>query len=233
MTHHGKRARAVSLLFAFGSTGCGLFIHGKTPIGGVPEADREQIEAGLNEPDQVRLTKPTKIAGVELAAGSTIKRDGETSYRLVSAAQTSVSGVIVPAGTEIELVKANSIITGETYNWNGVVHVGAQATYSGHAVAPRDRVVFAGNLLSAPSIMQIQLAETRAVNGKEYPAGTLIDIDANGKITGAYTPEAQRALGQAREQWRKERVQREQDCKLRCAGVTDVHAHARCMGQCR
>jgi hypothetical protein len=230
-----SRKVTISMLFAFAATltGCGLFIHGNTPIGGVPEANREMVAAGASEPDEIRLTKPAKIAGVELAVGSMIRREDDRNYRLVTAEATTVSGVEIPPGTEIELVKANSIITGDKYNWNGVVHVGGQATYSGHQVERGDRVAFAGSLLSTPSIMQIRLAEARAVNGKPYPAGTLVDIDAKGKITAAYTPAAQQALSRARVARAKENEQREKDCKLQCSIVTDFAANARCMGNCR
>ena len=227
-------SKHVLMLLALSVAGCGLFIKGKTPIAGVPAASCETVEPGLNdEPDQIKLTQPAKVAGIDLPAGSVVKRDGEKNYRLVSAGPTKVGGVEVPAGTEIELVKANSIVTGDRYNWNGVVHVGGQSTYSGHQVEAGDRVVFAGALFGTPSIMQIRLNEARQVRGKDYPAGTLIDIDAKGKITGAYTPEAQNMLAKERTARAKEREQRERDCKVQCSIVTEFHAHARCMGNCR
>ena len=227
------RKSILPLLLAFTLGGCGLFIKGKTPIAAVPDADRETVTPGANEPDKIRLTKPAKIAGVDLPAGSVIRRDDENKFSLVPAEPTTISGVSIPANTEIELIKASSIVTGPKYNWNGVVHVGGQATYSGHQVEAGDRVAFAGNLFSTPSIMQIQLAEARSVNGKDYPAGTIIDIDAKGKITAAYTPEAQSMLAKQRVERAKAKKQREEDCKRTCAVVTDFHENAKCMGRCR
>jgi hypothetical protein len=210
--------------------GCMLFIHDKTPIASVPDGDREVVQPGLNEPDQIRLTKPTKVSGVDLAAGSVIKHDGENNYRLVSVAPVMVGKLALPAGSEIEMVKADDV---ERWNWNGVVHMANAASFSGHEVKPGDRVVFAAALFSAPTLMQFRLGEAREVRGKPYPAGTLFDVDANGKITGAYTPEAQSALARGREERARERKERDRQCEVTCSIVTDFHEHAKCLGNCR
>jgi hypothetical protein len=210
--------------------GCMLFIHDKTPIASVPDADREVVQPGLNEPDEIKLTKPTKVAGIDLAAGSVVKHDGEKNYRLVCAGPTMVGKVSVPAGSEIEMVKADSV---ERWNWNGVVHAGAVATYNGHEVQPGDRVVFAAELFAAPTLMQFQLGQDREVRGKPYPRGTLFDVARDGKITGSYTPDQQAGLAHARQEHAKERAEREKECKTRCSVVTDFHENAKCMGRCR
>jgi hypothetical protein len=210
--------------------GCMLFIHDKSPIASVADADREVVQPGLNEPDEIKLTKPAKVAGIDLAAGSVIKHDGESTYRLITVGPAMVGKLSVPAGSAIEMKKADGV---DRWNWTGVILAGATATYNGHEVQPGDRVVFAAELFSAPSLMQFQIEEDREVRGKPYPKGTLFDVDRDGKITGAYTPETQAALGKAREQHAKERAQREKDCKVRCSVVTDFHENAKCMGNCR
>jgi hypothetical protein len=210
--------------------GCAMFIHDKTPIATVPDADREVVQQGLNEPDAIKLTKPAKIGGIDLAAGSVVKHDGEKDYLLVTVGPTTVSKVAIPAGTEIEMKKADS---GDHWNWNGVVHMGAAASYNGHDVQPGDRVVFAAELFGTPSLMQFALGADREVRGRQYPRGTIFDVDRNGKITGSYTPDQQAGLAHAREEHAKEKAQREKDCKVRCSVVTDFHENAKCMGNCR
>jgi hypothetical protein len=228
------RASTTILFLTLTTSGCGLFIHGATPVGGVAESNREVVSRGLNEPDKIRLTKPTKVAGIDLAAGSLVARAGSNKYLIESAGPVTVRGVALPAGSTIELEKANSIFTGDTYNWTGVAFAGGDATYHGQPVERGDRLYFAGrNPFGTPPLAQLRIARTRAVNGKDYPAGTLFDFEENGKISGAYTPATQRALSAAREQRRREREQNEKDCQARCAVVTDFHQHAVCLGHCR
>jgi hypothetical protein len=210
--------------------GCMLFIHDKTPIASVPDGDREVVQQGLNEPDEIKLTKPAKVAGIDLPAGSTVKHDGEKNYRLCPAGPTNVGKVPVPAGSEIEMKKADSM---DRWNWNGVIHAGAATTYSNFEVQPGDRVVFAAELFGAPTLMQVQFKEGRNFRGKDYPGGTLFDVDRDGKITGTYTPEQQAGLARAREAHARERAQREKDCKVRCSVWTDIHENSKCMGNCR
>ena len=214
--------------------GCGLFIHGATPIGAVPESDREVMAKGLNEPNRIRLLKPAKVAGFDLAAGSVIERQNTITYAIVSAGPLTVSGVALPAGSKIELEKANSIFTGDRYNWTGVAFAGGDATYATQPVEANDRLYFAGrNPFGTPPLAQLRIGRAREVNGKTYPAGTLFDFEDDGTLEGAYTPDQQRSLAVAREKAKKEREQREKDCKLRCAPVTDFTENARCMGNCR
>lgn len=210
--------------------GCMLFIHDKSPIASVPDADREVVQPGLNEPDQIKLTKPAKVAGIDLPAGSVVKRDGEENYRLVPAAPTTVGKVPVGAGCEIEMVKAQGL---DRWNWNGVIHASAATTYGSFEVQPGDRVVFAAELFGTPSLMQVQFKEGRTFRGRDYPAGTLFDIDRDGKITGSYTPEQQAGLARAREQRAKEREERDRECKVRCSVITDIHENNKCLGNCR
>jgi hypothetical protein len=210
--------------------GCGLFIHGATPVGSVPESDREVLAKGLNEPNRIRLTKAANVAGFALAAGSMVERQNTINYEITSAGPITVSGVALPAGSKIELEKANSIITGDHYNWTGVAFAGADATYSAQPVEAGDRLYFAGrNPFGTPPLAQLQIKRTREVNGKEYPAGTLFDFEEDGSISGAYTPDEQRSLATAREKRKRERDQREKDCKLRCAGVAEFGL---CMSRC-
>lgn len=223
------RKLTLSIAAALSLGGCMLFIHDKSPIASVAAADREVVQPGLNEPDEIKLTKPAKVAGIDLAAGSVIKHDGENDYRLVTVAPTMVGKLSVPAGSAIEMKKADGV---DRWNWTGVIHAGAAATYNGHEVQPGDRVVFAAELFSVPSLMQFQLGADREVRGKPYPKGTLFDVDRDGKITGAYTPEMQAGLAHAREEHAKERAQRKKDCDVQCSVVTEFHAHARCLGNC-
>jgi hypothetical protein len=228
------RASTTILLLAVTTSGCGLFIHGATPVGGVAKPDREVVSRGLNEPDKIRLTKPTQVVGIDLAAGSVVAREGSTKYLIESAGPVTVRGVALPAGSTIELEKANSIFTGDRYNWTGVAFAGGEATYLGQPVENGDRLYFAGrNPFGTPPLAQLRIARARAVNGKDYPAGTLFDFEEDGKISGAYTPAAQRALSAAREQRRQEREQNEKDCQIRCAVVTGFEAHSQCLGHCR
>jgi len=222
------------LMLNLATAGCGLFIHGATPTGSVAESDREILAHGLNEPDKIRLTKPAQVAGLDLAAGSVVARQGANKYQIESAGPITVRGVALPAGSTIELEKANSIFTGDRYNWTGVAFAGGEAKYAGQPVEAGDRLYFAGrNPFATPPLAQLRIARGRAVNGKEYPAGTLFDFEEDGKIEGAYTPETQRALSVAREQAKQQREQRERECQVRCAGVTDWEAHGFCLGHCR
>jgi hypothetical protein len=224
--------RKATILVALGlaQAGCGLFIHGATPVGSVAASDREVLVKGLNEPNQIRLTKPAKVAGFDLAAGSLVTRQNTINYELTSAGPITVSGVALPAGSRIELEKANSIFTGDRYNWTGVAFAGGEATFGGQPVETGDRLYFAGrNPFGTPPLAQLQINRNRAVNGKDYPAGTLFDFEEDGTISGAYTPAEQRSLAAAREQHKRERDQREKDCKLRCAGAAEFGL---CMSRC-
>jgi hypothetical protein len=223
------RAAPLALLLV---AACNVFMKPTTPVGQIAEADREVVAPGMNEPSEIRLKKPAKVGGIELAAGSTIKQKGPKLFCLVPAEPAKVGQLAVPPGSEIELAKVDNALTGDSYKWNGVVQVGAPTTYDGYAVEAGDRVAFAAALFHA-QLQQIELASDRTINGMSYPAGTLIDIDSNGKISGTYTKGQQRALAVEREQRRQQREQREQDCKVRCAGITDVAAHSQCMGNCR
>jgi hypothetical protein len=228
--------RRLMTLLALGVAvpGCGLFIHGATPIGSVPKSDREVLAQGVKEPNRIRLLQPATVAGFELAPGSIVERRNTITYAITSANSLVVSGVPLPAGSKIELEKTNSIITGDHYNWTGVAFSGAETTFSGQPVETGDRLYFAGkNIFGAPPLAQLRIARPREVKGKMYPAGTLFDLEEDGTISGAYTPDMQRSLSAARAQAKKDREQREKDCKLRCAPVTDFTENARCLGNCR
>jgi hypothetical protein len=224
------KTATIVVVLGLAQTGCGLFIHNATPVGGVADSDREVVAKGLNEPNQIRLTKPAKVAGFDLAVGSLVTRQNTINYELTSAGPITVSGVALPPGSRIQLEKANSIFTGDRYNWTGVAYAGAEATFGGQPVEAGDRLYFAGrNPFGTPPLAQLQITRSRAVNGKEYPAGTLFDFEDDGTISGAYTPGQQRSLAAAREQRKKERAQREKDCKLRCAGAAEFGL---CMSRC-
>jgi hypothetical protein len=214
------------------ASACNLFIKHPTPVGAIAEGDREVVAPGINEPSEIRLKKPAEVGGIELAAGSSIKQKSKKIYCLVPSQPTKIGPIEILLGSEIELAKAENALTGDSYKWNGVVQAGGPTSYDGHAVEAGDRISFAAGLLK-PSVQQIQLASDRTVNGMSSPAGTLIDIDSDGKITRTYTPGQQRSLAVEREQKRQEREQREKDCKARCSIVTDVAGNAQCMGRCR
>lgn len=213
---------------SFSVVACGAFIKGSTPIGGVAEADREVVTPGLNEPEQIRLKRAAEICGVALTAGSLVKRSSNDAFRLIPAEPTKAGGIPVPAHSEIEVVRSTSTITGDSFAWNGVVHMGGAARYGTFDVEQDDRVFFASDATHGTTIAQLQLARDREVHGVPSPAGTIFDIDANGKVTSSYTPIAQRQLAAEREA----REQRLQGCKTRCAVVTDPAENNRCLDQC-
>jgi hypothetical protein len=206
--------------------GCSLFVGGKSPIASVPDADRELVRPGLNEPDEIRLTKPAKVAGVELAAGSVVKHIGERNYRLVSAGATIVNKLPVPAGSEIVMIRADTV---DRWNWHGFIQVGAATTYDGFEVEPGDGVFFEVIPFVTPTIKKLQLGQTRMFRGKEYPKGMLFEIDGKGTITGAYTPAEQAARARAIQK----QGEREQQCSTQCAIVTEPSRHGVCMMNCR
>jgi hypothetical protein len=106
--------------------------------------------------------------------------------------------------------------------------MGGPAKYGRFDVEKGDRVWFAGDLFHGTTIAQLQIASDRPVLGVAAQAGTIFDIDAEGKVTGQYSPAAQQQLaGQ-----RAARQQRDQDCRSRCAIITDAAANNRCWARC-
>src|SRR5262249_41068332 len=83
MSHHPRTpsstiaftAAAIALPFTFTLMGCGLFIH-STPISKLPDSDREVIAQSGGKPNAVRLTRPAKVAGFDVAAGSVVQAEG-------------------------------------------------------------------------------------------------------------------------------------------------------------
>jgi hypothetical protein len=220
---------AVSTALAAG--GCGLFIH-STPISKLPAQDREVLAGNADQPQAVRLTKPAKVSGFEVAAGSVIKADGR-DYRLQTAQPLAIKGVTVPAASWFELKKDTSIVTGDVYNWNGVVHLGGPQAYGILEAQEGDRAFFTGNLFSNMQLTQLSISTSREIGGRSLPAGSIIDLRDDGQIKETFTPGEQKQLAADREERRKERARQEQRCKEVCAPVTDFAANARCMGNCR
>ena len=111
-------SRTLSLIASAALTcsGCGLFIH-PTPISKLAEPDREVISQHGGTPQEVRLTRPATVSGFDLAAGSVVLADGQ-DFPIQTAAEITVSGPVIPAGSWFELKKANSIVVGDRYNWN-------------------------------------------------------------------------------------------------------------------
>jgi hypothetical protein len=218
---------AAALSFA----GCGLFIH-STPISKLPEPDREVIAQSAGNPRAVRLTRPAKVSGFQLAAGSVVKADG-SDFQVQTAEPMTISGVTVPAGSWIELKKANSIVTGDQYNWNGVVHLGGEQAYGMIQAQKGDRAYFTGSWFSNAQLTQLSIATTREIGGRTLPAGSIIDLREDGQIKESFTPGEQKELANEREERRKEKARKEQRCQEVCAPVTDFAANARCMSNCR
>lgn len=216
---------------ALSITGCGLFIHG-TPISGVPTQDRETVSEEGGKPREVRLTKPMTISGFALAPGSVIKADGQ-DYQIQTAEPLTTSGVAIPARSWLELKKANSIITGDKYNWNGVVHLGGPQAYGMTQAQEGDRAYFTGALFRDAKLTQLSIGAPREMSGRTLPAGSIIDFKEDGSIKETFTPGEQQGLAHQRQERQAQKARQEQRCKEVCAPVTDFAANARCMGNCR
>jgi hypothetical protein len=217
---------------AFGIAGCGLFIH-STPISKLADSDREVIAQSGGKPLAVRLTKPAKVAGFDLAAGSVVQAEGQ-DYRLQTAEALTIKGVTIPARSSIELKKDVSIVTGDVYNWNGVVHLGGPLSTGMFDAQEGDRAYFEMTTLwSNMKLTQVRLSTPREIGGRTLPAGSLVDIRDDGQIKETFTPGEQQQLAHDREVRRQERERQEQRCKEVCAPVTDFAANARCLGNCR
>ena len=98
----------------------------------------------------------SKVSGFDVAPGSAIKPDGR-DYQVQTAEEITVSGVVVPAGSWFEPNKANSIVTGDRYNWNGVVHFGGPHAYGLIEGQKGDRGFFTGSLFSNAQLTQIAI----------------------------------------------------------------------------
>jgi hypothetical protein len=219
-------------LAAVALTGCGLFIHA-TPISKLPEQDREVIAQNGGKPNAVRLTRPAKVAGFEVAAGSVVQADGQ-DFRLQTAEALTVKGVLIPAKSSIELKKDVSIVTGDVYNWNGVVHLGGPLGSGMFEAQAGDRAYFEMTTLwSSMKLTQVRISTPREIGGRLLPAGSIVDLRDDGQIKESFTPGEQQQLAHDREVRRQERARQEQRCKEVCAPVTDFAANARCMNNCR
>jgi hypothetical protein len=95
-----------------------------TPISKVPEQDRTIMSEEDGEPQEAKLTKAAEVYGFKLAAGSVLKVDGE-NYQIQTAGPLTVKEVNIPAGSWIELKRDPDIVFGDSYLWNGVVHIGS------------------------------------------------------------------------------------------------------------
>ena len=224
--------RALALIAAtvLGSGGCGLFIH-PTPISKLAEPDREVISGSAGAPQAVRLTQPAKVSGFDLAAGSVIRADGR-DYQFQTAEEITVSGAVIPAGSWFELKKANSIVVGDRYNWNGVVHLGGPHAYGIIEAQRGDRAYFTGALFSNAQLTQISIATPRAIGGRMLPAGSIVDLRDNGQVQETFTPGEQQQLAHDREVRRQEKERHEQHCREICAPVTDFAENAKCIANC-
>lgn len=218
-------------VLAGAAAGCGLFIH-PTPISKVPESDREPVGRYGGSLLTVRLTKPAKVSGFDLAPGSVIRPDGR-DYQIQTAEEITVSGVVVPAGSWFELIKATSIVVGDRYNWNGVVHFGGPHAYGMIEAQQGDRGFFTGSLFSNAQLTQIAIATPRAMGGRMLPAGSIVDLRDDGQIKETFTPGEQQELAREREERRQERERKEQRCREACAPVIELGANAQCMANCR
>ena len=221
-------------VLALGISGCGLFIKAKSPISKVPSDGRETVQESGGNPIVVRLTQPAKIAGISVTKGTIIQQTGDKTCDVTTQDATTVGKVAVPAKSKIELVVRESMLTGNRYGWNGVVHIGAATVYGEHKVETGDRLFFAGDLFKGATLAQITTATAREIKGREYPAGTIVDIDRKGAITGVYSPQAQAMLAAEREAYKKQKAEKEQRCKEVCAPLAgNLTEHSKCMGKCR
>ncbi|HEY7372477.1 MAG TPA: hypothetical protein VIF57_09990 [Polyangia bacterium] len=236
MSHHPRTpsssiATTVAVA-AVAFTGCGLFIH-STPISKLPDQDREVIAQSGGKPNAVRLTRPAKVAGFDVAAGSVVQADGQ-DFRLQTAEPLTVKGVLLPARSSIELKKDVSIVTGDVYNWNGVVHLGGPLGSGSFEAQAGDRAYFETTTLwSNMKLTQVRLSTPREIGGRMLPAGSIVDLRDDGQIKESFTPGEQQQLAHDREVRRQERIRQEQRCKEVCAPVTDFAANARCLNNCR
>jgi hypothetical protein len=224
-------ALAVAATLVTGVSGCGLFIH-HTPISNLGDADREVIAQQGGTPQAVRLTHPATVSGFDLAAGSVVAADG-MDYRIQTSQEITVSGAVIPAGSWFELKKAVSIITGDRYNWNGVVHLGGAHAYGMIEAQPGDRAYFTGTLFTNAQLTQLAIASPRAVGGRMLPAGSIIDLRENGQIQETFTPGEQQELARERAIRQEEQRRHEQRCHEVCAPVTDFAENAKCLANCR
>jgi hypothetical protein len=233
MTRHVRSSYvpALAAVTALALTGCGLFIH-STPISKLPEQNREVVAESGGKPQSVRLTKPAKVSGFELAAGSVVEAEG-SDYRVQTAEPMTIKGVTVPAASWFELKKDTSIIVGDVYNWNGVVHLGGPQSFGMIQAEKGDRAFFTGNLFSNMQLTQLSISTPREIGGRTLPRGSIIDLREDGQIKETFTPGEQQQLAVDREERRKEKIRHEQRCKEVCAPVTDFAENAKCMSNCR
>jgi hypothetical protein len=222
---------ALALATVVAAGGCGLFIH-NTPISNLAEPDREVIAQQGGKPQAVRLTRPASVSGFDLAAGSVVAADG-MDYRIQTAQEITVSGAVIPANSWFELKKAVSIVTGDRYNWNGVVHLGGPHAYGMIEAQAGDRAFFTGTLFTNAQLTQLAISSPRAVGGRMLPAGSIIDLRENGQIQETFTPGEQQELARERARRQEEQRRHEERCHEVCAPVTDFAENAKCLANCR
>jgi hypothetical protein len=141
--------------------------------------------------------------------------------------------VVVPAGSWFEFRKATSIVVGDRYNWNGVVHFGGPHAYGMIEAQKGDRGFFTGSLFSNAQLTQIAIATPRAMGGQMLPAGSIVDLRDDGQIKETFTPGEQQKLAREREERRQERERKEQRCREACGPVIELGANSQCMANCR
>jgi hypothetical protein len=96
-----------------------------------------------------------------------------------------------------------------------------------------DRVFFYGKGFTGMTVGQITLANGRNTEGRDLPAGTLIDYKQDGTPEGIYTPNDQANLAVAREERRKEREAKKQRCGEQCAALyEDFAERTKCENRC-
>lgn len=212
-------------------TGCGLFIH-STPISKLSSQEYEILQRSGSKPMAVRLTRPATVAGFQLGAGSLVKCTGR-SYEIQTAEPLTTSGVTLPAGSVLELKHDRSIVTGDVYNWVGVVHLGG--TYDQGLVQGQagDRAYFEKQPFKDAKLKQLSIRSAREMGGRMLPAGSIIDLTDDGKIKESFTPGEQRVLARERQVRKEEQARKEERCKERCAPVTNFHENSKCLANCR
>jgi hypothetical protein len=225
------RSLALTAATALTVGGCGLFIH-PTPISKLAESDREVLSASGGTPHAVRLTRPATVSSFDLSRGSVVQADGR-DFRIQTAEEMTVSGAVIPAGSWFELKKANSIITGDQYNWNGVVHLGGAHAYGIIEAQPGDRAFFTGSLFANAQLTQLAISTPRMIGGRMLPAGSIVDVRENGQVQETFTPGEQQQLAHDREVRRQEQERHDRRCREVCAPVTDFGENSKCLSNCR